>query len=212
MDRKEFLSKSGGMFTGYTLGSYAAESALIRYYWEFFSQPRFRKSVKAVYTDVVVDVLLREKKYSIEHVIPKSFLYERLKRKGHSRNLIRGALMNPFNFAPSHRRVNSLRSSIPFDLDGDRTQISFKNPQNQRPSEFGLDHENEWVVPVRSRGMIARSVLYMSRLYALSVPGLDIYEKWSTMHPPQTWEIDFNQWMLRRYQISNPYLSTHNAT
>ncbi len=208
MNRKYFIKLAGGIPQVPQKNNYVAQKIQQKYFWRFFSQSKWRKSVKAIYSDQTVDTLLRKGTYSIEHILPKSHLRYYLKAIHQPSGLVHSAIYNPFNYAPSHRRVNASRSSLPFDLDNEDifTFIQTKKTVN---SVVGVDQEGEWVVPERSRGTVARAVLYMSILYGIDQINrhpVDEYLTWALECQPELWEIEFNRWMRKKYKISNPYI------
>jgi hypothetical protein len=77
-------------------------------------------------------------KASIEDIVPRQIIHEELARE--DRHLRYGATTDPFNFAASHKRLNSARSSYPFDFEDDpvtkRVRLNVKGVGDW---ETGLD-------------------------------------------------------------------------
>lgn len=208
MDRNQFIVLAGGMPKIPAPRNYLARKHQHEYFWKFFAQTKWRKSVKAIYSEMSVDTLLRRRIYSIEHIVPKSYLRSRLEQSGRPGIVIHSAIYNPYNYAPSHRKVNASRSSLPYDMDDD---VLFKNVKVKKAGSLpvGTDFEGEWLVPRRSRGCVARAILYVAILYGIDHIGKDSVEKfipWASANPPADWEIAFNRWILKKYSINNPLI------
>jgi hypothetical protein len=206
MNRHGFISLAGGIPTIPQRKNYRAQQTQQKYFWKFFAQTKWRKSVKAIYSDLNVDTLLRTKTYSIEHIIPRSILREQLRKLGSSKSIIHSAIFNPFNYAISHRKVNVYRSSTEYDLDGDHVVLPIKYYANQR---LGLDGEGQWVVTERSRGVVARAIIYMCLLYRFNQIGeypLVNYFSWASTYKIDLWELEYNRWIRKKYNICNPLI------
>ena len=213
MDRKQFIVLAGGVPKIPPPRNYLARKNQHKYFWRFFAQSRWRKSVKAIYSELSVDTLLRKHIYSIEHIVPKSYLRARLLQARQPGILIHSAVYNPFNYAPSHRKVNACRSSLPYDMEDDPL---YRNINVKKTGDYpvGTDHEGEWVVPERSRGCVARAVLYISILYGIDRIGKNPVQKfvpWAKTYPPAPWEIAFNRWILKKYSINNPFIENRTG-
>lgn len=208
MDRNQFIVLAGGMPKVPQPRNYLARKHQHEYFWKFFAQSRWRKSVKAVYSEMSVDSLLRKRIYSIEHIVPKSYLRSSLVSANQPGIVIHSAVYNPFNYAPSHRKVNASRSSLPYDMEDD---VLFKNIRVKKTDNrsIGTDFEGEWIVPKRSRGCVARAILYVALVYGIDRIGKDMVEKfipWASANPPAGWEVAFNRWILKKYSINNPFI------
>lgn len=208
MDQKQFIVLAGGMPKMPPPRNYLARKQQHQYFWKFFAQSRWRKSVKAIYSEMSVDTLLRKRIYSIEHIVPKSYLRNYLVQFKQPGIVIHSAIYNPFNYAPSHRKVNACRSSLPYDMEDD---VLFRNIKVKKAGNrsIGTDFEGEWIVPLRSRGCIARSILYVALVYGIDRIGKDRVEKfipWANANPPAGWEVAFNRWILKKYSINNPFI------
>lgn len=208
MNRHGFISLAGGIPNIPQRKNYRANRMQQKYFWEFFAQTKWRKSVKAIYSDFSADTLLRTKTYSIEYIIPRSHLCEQLLNLGSSKSIIHSASVNPFIYAISHRKINACRSSIAYDLDGDHIQRLIKS-SNIHP--LGLDEQGQWVVTERSRGVVARAVIYMSLLYGFNRIGeypVIKYFSWASHYKTSLWELEYNRWIRRKYNISICLLKT----
>ena len=213
MERDQFIMLAGGVPKIPPPRNYFARKKQHKYFWKFFAQSKWRKIVKAIYSDLSVDALLRKQIYSIEHIVPKSYLRTRLEQTKQPRVIIHSAIFNPFNYAPSHRNINAYRSSLHYDVEDDAL---FRKVKIKKSGAHlvGTDDEGEWVVPERSRGCIARAILYIGILYGIDRIGNDMLEKfvpWAEAHPPASWEIAYNQWILKKYAINNPLIETRTG-
>lgn len=208
MNRERFIQLAGGIPPAPQPYDYHARKSQQKYFWRFFAKSKWRKSVKAVYADLAVDTLLRKQIYSIEHIVPKSYLRSYLRRTKQPAVIIHSAIYNPFNYVPSHRKINACRSSLPYDIENEDIIRSVR-VKRLGSNIVGMDSEGEWVVPERSRGSVARAILYMSLLYGIDHIGNDPVEKfipWGLAQPPQLWELEFNRWIRKKYAISNPFI------
>jgi len=206
MNRQGFIILAGGIPKVPQRKNYRAQRVQQKYFWGFFSQTKWRKSVKAIYSEYDADTLLRKKTYSIEHIIPKSYLRSHLLSQGNSKATIYSAIINPFNYAISHRKVNACRSSIDYDLAGDYVTSRIK--YNADPP-LGLDEEGQWVVTERSRGVVARAIIYMSLLYGINQIGNNFAEEyfpWALRYKANLWELEYNRWIRKKYNICNPLI------
>lgn len=204
MNRHGFISLAGGIPAIPQRRNYRARRIQRKYFWKFFAQKKWRKSVKAIYSEFNADTLLRAKTYSIEHIIPRSYMREQLLNLGSSKSVVHSAIFNPFNYAISHRKVNACRSSTEYDLDGDSVKLPIKFSGIHR---LGLDNQGQWVVTERSRGVVARAVIYMSLLYRFNQIGeypTVNYFSWASRYKVNLWELEYNRWIRKKYNISNP--------
>jgi len=214
MTREEFIKLCGGIFTSEQSYKSYTLSEKYRYFWSFYNGKKFIENkeitdeeIVTIYAGVEIDNVKQRKKFSIEHIVPMSFINKYLRRQ--AKAVKKGACCNPFNFAASHREINSQRSSWPFDFDGDEIVRRGKLHIRHVYTDYGLDHENEWVVPSKSRGDVARAILYMSLIYNIrEFYGRDIVElvKWAKIDPPGFWEIKYNQWVYQHRKIQNPFI------
>ena len=211
MNREEFIDLSGGVFTNsayYTSWSGADKA---RHFWDFFdANPD--EYIHAVYSGVSVDLIRRKRMYSIEHIIPKSFLKKYLEHIGETEGVIKGSTTNPLNFAAAHRSINSARYNWPFDVEDDKVVRSYQISLQGIYSDYGLDHEKEWVIPLRSQGDLARSILYMCLVYGISElygEHLNVYRNWARLDPPNIWELKYNEWVFNEFGIKNPFVSDY---
>ena len=80
-------------------------------------------------------------------------------------------------------------------------------------SDFGFDAEKEWVIPMRTQGDLARSILYMCLVYGISElygEHLNVYTNWAKLDPPNIWEIKYNDWVEQNLGIRNPFIADYN--
>ena len=161
--------------------------------------------------------------HSIEHVVPKSTYYDNLETRLGQRKA-NGASVNPLNFLPSHSTVNSKRGTRLFDFGGDivESETLAKVDRDSRKFQAGKDEDGEWVVPLLSRGDIARCVMYMEMMYDLEYVNeveMKKLQEWMKDDEPSDYEIAHGKW-LRQTQplgmnvqnpfVSNPELATDN--
>lgn len=208
--RQDFIDLAGGIYQ--TNRHYQQWSSSDKYekFWSFFFDGQYGW-VKSVYGDMPVSELRKREAHSIEHLIPLNFLDAYLINKRMPRHVRYGASTNPFNLAPSERLLNARRSSFPFDLDGDQIvrppQLSMREDQ----AMAGFDAENEWVIPTRSRGYVARALLYMLLVYGIDElyqQHIDTLVAWAKSDPADPWEIAYNNWVQKRLGIRNPLMDT----
>ncbi|MDD9971008.1 MAG: hypothetical protein OXR73_32515 [Myxococcales bacterium] len=85
-----------------------------RIFWDFYTGEH--GLIPSIYTGVPVSLIPSQsvRRYSIEHIIPKSFLKARLEGAEE-----KGATVNPLNFAAAERDTNSFRGRFDFDFEGD---------------------------------------------------------------------------------------------
>jgi hypothetical protein len=206
MNRKSFVQLAGGVYKSRVRYEHWASADKEANFWDFFDH--CLEAQRSIYGGIDVKTLLTTDKESIEHIVPRTWLHSQLIKQ---RKSIRyGATVNPFNFAPSHRRLNSARSSFPFDFDGDPvTKRSRVHVEGGEMWETGLDYQKEWVVPLHSRGFAARSMIYMGLVYQLKfieredIPSLIT---WLFDDPPTYEEMRYNDWIDTRLGIRNPLL------
>jgi hypothetical protein len=209
MDRAGFIELAGGVYRADRGYEHWTGADRFGNFWRFFFDEH-KGWVKSVYGNVRVDKLYRKRRHSIEHIVPRDFLVVYLSEEGAPTRVIRGATANPLNFAAAERSVNEARSSHPFDLDGDDVKYPCRIPFNPKMwRRTGLDHEGEWVVPVRSHGDVARAILYMVLVYdirELYNRHVEVLVRWCIEDPPTDWEIEYNRWVQRHLGINNPLI------
>lgn len=209
--RKEFIELAGGTYHSDEKYDHWGQDDKWRHFWSFFFD-NDRGYIKSVYGAVPVELLLQKQRHSIEHIIPQAFLNTYLKNKNAPKKMRYGAGVNPLNFIPAERSLNSSRSSFPFDFDGDEVKRPFRISLN--PDAYlttGLDAGNEWVIPSRSRGDIARAILYMLITYGIDElynNHLETLIHWAKIDAPSDWEIAYNQWVYNRLNIHNPFIDS----
>ncbi len=218
MTREEFIEISGGVFTHHSYYRAWGGKEKRANFWAFYdgivydeegNKKALDEEILSIYAGIRVDELLRKQKYSIEHIIPKSFLRSYLTTNGAESFIKRGATTNPFNFAPAHRSLNTTRSSFPFDFDGDKIVRDFRISLEPNYTDYGMDFEMEWVVPTKTRGDIARAILYMSLVYNIREyygGHLKALITWAKQDVPTFWEKKYNEWVKAKHGINNPFI------
>jgi len=205
MTKEEFLKLAGGRFESDLSWKHMRASEKKKHFWAFYSQ-----SAKAigVYSGVPLDQLLKKDRYSIEHILPKSYLLEALRDQPPTvRN---GATVNPFNLMPAHRKLNRLRGDAAFDFDGDTVvrqfQVKFRSVHND---PIGYDADNQWHPPRKSRGDLARAILYMGLCYSLfcrSRHNIEELINWTRADAPSKIEVAYCKWVESKLGIRNPFV------
>jgi hypothetical protein len=207
MRRDEFIQLAGGVYESPVHYDQWSERDKYESFWSFYEE--FYQEARSLYAGVEVAGLIQRGEYSIEHIIPKGMLRRHLQRV--DREVRFGATVNPFNLAPCHRDLNNFRQDLPFDFDGDHIREAFciELPQ-ARVCVVGVDHEQQWVVPLWTRGDVARAILYMSLVYNLErvfCRDIDTLLQWAQDDPPDVWEVRYNEWVRQRLGIWNPLIS-----
>lgn len=153
--------------------------------------------------------------HSIEHVVPKSSYEDTLdERLGNQKS--NGASVNPLNFLPSHSTVNSKRGTRFFDFNGDtvESETLAKVDGDARIFQAGADETGEWVVPLVTRGDIARCVMYMEMMYELNYVNekeMKKLQEWMKEDDPSDYERAFGLWLREtkplEMNVQNPFVS-----
>ncbi|MCY8527025.1 endonuclease [Bacillus atrophaeus] len=206
MKQEEFIELAGGTFKNNKYYNDWDGDDKYENFWAFFDSDY--EYVKSVYGGIDISTLRQKKLHSIEHIYPKGNLKDYLKLRNEQENIIKGATTNPLNFAAEHRKINQFRGHLPFDIENDTIvrQINLTMPTFY--TDWGKDHENEWIVPTISRGNVARTMLYMFLTYnvqELFEEHLNTYIYWAKSDPLTYWEIEFNQWVHEKHKIKNPF-------
>jgi endonuclease/exonuclease/phosphatase family metal-dependent hydrolase len=210
-ERMRFIEKAGGVYQSNKDYSHFKSRDKWDHFWAFFFDTD-HGWVKSVYGSIPVDTLVQKKRHTIEHIVPRSFINEYLMRKRVPRSVRFGAETNPLNFVPADRTLNSRRSSFQFDFQGDEVKRPHKihlNPQAY--SSTGHDTDEEWVVPKRSQGDIARAILYMLLVYEIDelyLDHLNTLVHWAKVDMPSKWELAYNDWVQQTHGIRNPFIDT----
>lgn len=206
MKRAEFVALAGGKFRSSIKYDHWSNADKHENFWSFFDDsigPQY-----SFYSGLQVGQLLNGRSATIEHIVPRQWLNDEL-RSG-DKDARYGATVNPFNFAPSHKKLNSARSAYPFDFDDDPIERKIRlNIPGTRVWETGLDRESQWVLPLHSRGSAARALIYMGLVYELKL--IDKKEcavllQWLRQDVASYEEIRFNHWVKKRLGICNPFL------
>ena len=221
MTRDEFVELSGGVFKSEEYYSDWGGRDKKENFWDFFKgkvtfgsrKLEYDKEILSIYGGIPVEALIERRLHSIEHIVPKDFLRKYLREQNYT--IRRGATVNPFNFAAAHRALNKARGSFPFDFEGDKLVASYKINIQPSYTDYGLDNELEWVIPTKTKGDVARAILYMCLTYNVKgMFGRYINElvKWAKFDPPTFWEIKYNQWVYHRFGIRNPFIEYANVS
>lgn len=220
MNKTQFKKIAGGVYKSKKSYEHWDGVEKKENFWDFFKGRirtkdgfvEYDKEIVSIYGGVPVETLIERQVHSIEHIIPKEFLRKYLKRRYYT--IRRGATVNPFNFAPSHRLLNTARSNFPYDLEEDRVVANYKINLEPNYTDYGLDYELEWVIPTKTKGDVARAILYMCLIYDID----DLYQnhindlvRWAKFDKPTFWEIKYNQWVHRFKGISNPFIQYANS-
>lgn len=212
MNREAFIESAGGVYTNTEYYSDWSGSDKAKNFWDFFDNST-DKYIRSVYAGVAVDLLRRKKMYSIEHIIPKSFLKKYLKKRSVGEKVVKGATTNPLNFVAAHRDINSARGNLPFDVEDDKIIKSHTIDLQGIYSDYGLDNEKEWVIPIRTQGDLSRAILYMCLVYGIKElygEHLNVYRNWAKLDPPNIWELKYNEWVQKEFGIKNPLVADYN--
>ena len=204
MKLAEFLRLAGGIFESEASWKQIKSSQKKTLFWDFYTQA---DGAFGIYCGAPLLELIKKNQYSIEHIIPKSYLYDALDMQ--PARLRNGATINPFNLAPAHRTLNRIRGDAPFDFDGDpiakRFQVQFKSVHQDA---IGFDDQGEWIPPRKSHGDLARAILYMSLCYSLrfhSSTELEHLRRWAKSDCPSRLEVQYSKWIDKKMGINNPF-------
>ena len=210
LERLKFIELAGGVYQSRKNYRQFKSNDKWEHFWSFFFDTD-RGWVKSVYGSIPVDTLVQKKRHTIEHIVPRSFLQEYLLSQRIPRNVRFGADTNPLNWVPADRTLNSRRSSFQFDFNDDkvvRPKEIHLNPEAYHTT--GMDNDEEWVVPKRSRGDIARAILYMLLVYEIDelyVDHIKTLVHWAKTDAPADWELAYNDWVYKEHKIRNPLIS-----
>lgn len=209
LERLKFIELAGGVYQSRKNYRQFKSKDKWNHFWSFFFDTN-HGWVKSVYGSIPVDTLVQKKRHTIEHIVPRSFLQEYLLRKRIPRNVRFGAETNPFNLVPADRKLNSKRSSFQFDFNDDkviRPEKIHLNPDAY--ASTGMDPDEQWVVPKRSQGDIARAILYMLLVYEIDELYLEHIQTlvhWAKVDVPSKWELAYNDWVMETHGIRNPFI------
>jgi endonuclease/exonuclease/phosphatase family metal-dependent hydrolase len=209
LTRQDFVEYAGGVFQSPKHFKQSDSDAKWKHFWSFFFDTEYGW-VTSIYGSTPVNELYQKQHHSIEHVIPREFLDRYLARKGVPRYVRYGATVNPFNFMPSERGLNAKRSNFPFDMDDDQiVRPQHLQLHTESFDSTGFDADNEWVIPSRNRGDIARAILYMLLVYEIDElynQHIDTLIHWAKVDSPSAWELAYNNWVHTRLGIRNPFI------
>ena len=110
---------------------------------------------------------------------------------------------------PAHEMLNRHRGKQPYDTEDEKATPPPHIPlKSVHKDIFGLDDEEEWVLPRRARGDVARSILYMSLVYQLPLDAQTcaIYRKWARNDWASKVEKHLQKWVQSKYRINNPLI------
>jgi hypothetical protein len=204
MNRKSFIESAGGCYRQKKGWSWLRSRDKRLRFWRFFTS--FHPESGSIYGNFPIHKIIHDKAYSIEHVIPCSILREHLHGRTYN-----GASINPFNLMPAHQMLNIERGNSDFDFDNDSitSVIPIFGKRKKSRQISGRDHEREWVLPMRSRGDVARSLLYMMLTYPLSGIYVEHHAtliKWARQDRPSRVELEYNAWVSKQWRIQNPLI------
>lgn len=211
LERLKFIEMAGGVYQSRKSYRQFKSQDKWDHFWSFFFDTN-HGWVKSVYGSIPVSTLMQKKRHTIEHIVPRSFIQEYLIRKRIPRNVRFGAETNPLNLVPADRTLNSQRSSFQFDFNDDKVVRPEKihlNPDAY--ASTGIDTDEQWVVPKRSQGDIARAILYMLLVYEIDELYLDHIKTlvhWAKVDVPSKWELAYNEWVMETHGIRNPFIDS----
>ena len=206
MNRLTFIQEAGGVYTHHQGWSWLTSRDKRLRFWQFYRQHHPKS--RTVYGQLPIQKILHDNSYSIEHIIPHS----ELKRQLHGK-IENGASINPFNLIPAHQEINKARGSSAFDFDNDplESTLPLLSKRRKKSHQSGFDADGEWIVPPRSRGEIARSILYMLLCYPLNDLYADHHQSlinWAQKDIPSKIEQDYNAWVEQKWKIRNPLIES----
>ena len=204
--REDFVSAAGGVFESPKSYSRWGGREKFRNFWQFYFDENFGW-VRSVYGNIPISELHQKQRHSIEHIIPYSFLQEFMRENNRPKAIRRGATVNPFNLMAAERRLNVTRSSFAFEMDME-TLLSHGKPGDNKT---GLSDDEKWIIPTRSRGDIARAILYMVLIYKIDQQynkHIDWLVHWAKIDSPGPWELAYNDWVAKHRGIRNPLITS----
>ena len=205
MNKADFLKVSGGIFESDKSWSQINSFSKKSFFWDIYTN---LDGAHGIYSGAPLKDLVHKKQYSIEHIIPKSFLLESLANQ--PKKIRYGATLNPFNLAPAHQKINRIRGDAQYDFDGDPITKTFHVKfKSVHQDQIGFDEDREWSPPRKSRGDIARAILYMNICYSLrcySKTDLDTLIHWAKADEPSRVEVKYSQWIKQKMGIQNPFI------
>ena len=184
-------------------------------FWDFFRSTPELGETMTVYSGsfgLTVSDMLQARIHSVEHVVPKGIAKGSLREQDRTQvplpvneGIINGSEVNPLNWLPAHSRRNNERDSLSFDYDGDLIVSNGGDDILERIAgqtvrfECGTDHQGQWVVPLVSRGDVARVVLYMLVTYRLktyvTAEEIRVLHRWAEGDSISAYEAKLQTWM-----------------
>ncbi len=202
MDRGDFVRLAGGVYRSPRGWSRWTSRQKWEGFWAFWTEHGGR----SVYGGLNVRALVQRRHHSIEHVVPRAYLVDALADA--PRGVRRGATVNPFNLAACHRRLNTARGDRWFAFDPDvGVRVGRKGGDLDAT---GIAADDTWLVPPRTRGDVARAILYMTLVYelpALDEADVDALVGWARADVASSAERAFCRWVQRRLRIRNPLVA-----
>ena len=137
------------------------------------------------------------KRYSIEHIFPKSFIL-----KCHQYDM--------HNMVKAPCRLNTIRSNYKY------VENMEKNDPNWLELEYGnfVNHKKRFFIPNESsRGFISRSILYITTEYKYNYKNIidkNVLFEWYLKYPPCEKEIYHNQVIRKIQNTNNVFVSSYN--
>ena len=159
----------------------------------------FNDKMKSVYIDdkLEIDNMHKNSIYSMEHILPRSHI-----SKVHYNDM--------HNIARTLNEMNLQRSNYKYtdtidDCDKWK-QLSYDNYVNHK--------RNLFIPNTSSRGIIARSLLYMKYEYKYNIMKVidnDVLMKWFYDYPPSKSEIYHNEIVHKMQHKNNQFISQYNS-
>jgi endonuclease I len=124
---------------------------------------------------------LKKKNFSLEHVIPKSYLPSRLRN-------------DPQNLYPCNREINTKRSNYPFKFKYEKKNpLALKKVLNDG---YYIDEcFKQMYIRDETKGIVARIILYFYKIYNIQINEilpLKIAIEWDKKYPLKNYELKHN--------------------
>ena len=149
----------------------------------------------------------RAERIEVEHIVPASVLAKGMVcwKRGGRKNCRKNADYNRmagnlYNLWPSVGEVNADRNNYPYGVIG-KPYVSYGRCQMR--ISFKQDMAEP---PVKVRGLVARTYLYMSQKYnvKLTTNQKVLYQQWNKEYPASKWEKQ-RAAIIKKYMGENPY-------
>ena len=158
----------------------------------------FDDKMPSAYVDksLHIDDVHKNKKYSVEHIFPRSLLHKKDHHDMH--NIIR--TINDLNVNRSNYRFTD-------EITNDKNWIKLDYDNH-------VNHKMKLFIPNRtSRGFISRAILYMSKEYDYNIHKVidkDVLVKWFYNYPPELCEKYHNSIIHKLQHKNNVFISQYN--